>query len=62
MHEPMILPKAICFSVKGVVSRMGHVWASFSEVILVAAEEAVRNKQKKKKTKMKTMCVSSWER
>jgi hypothetical protein len=47
-HEPMILPKTICFSVSGVVSRMGQVWASFSEVMLVAAEVAVRNKPKKK--------------
>jgi len=58
MHELMILSKTICFSVSGVVSRMGQVWASFSEVMLAAAEVAVRNKLKKKNTEMKAMCVS----
>jgi hypothetical protein len=30
------------------MSKIGHVWASFSEVMLVAAEVAVLNKPKKK--------------
>jgi hypothetical protein len=47
-HEPMILSKTIFFSVSGVVSSIGQVWASFSEVMPVAAEEAVRSKPKKK--------------
>ena len=47
-HEPTILPKTICFSVSGEVSSMGQVRASFSEVMLVAAEVAVRSKPKKK--------------
>ena len=47
-HEPMILPRTILLSVREVVSRMGQVWASFSDVMLVDADEAVLSRPKKK--------------
>ena len=43
-HEPIIFPIAIFFPLKGLVRRIGHVRASFSEVIHVEAYVEVRIK------------------